>query len=128
MADSERVADAEMDAPVPLLGHAVHEQTGNRRELKSEIRAHDADGSGPAKPGAGVGAQRTEGEMQIRGPDVAGVDEEDAPELAANRKPDFAGRLHHRLTADGKTGRRQRRHFVAAPAAQTRGAAEKIAR
>src|SRR5262245_31155525 len=115
-----------MHPPPPELGLVVHQQAWDRIQLVPEVEANRSDRSPIAKPGAYVISNIPEIDLVPIGPDVTGVEEQHAAQLTAKGDPRLRTERQHRLAADRKTGA-ERTDFVAAPASQARGAAEKIA-
>src|SRR5437899_4324714 len=122
---SERLSDAEMNAPAALLGSAVHDQAVNRIELVAEVEAHRTDG----RPIAQASAESVAEILQVDGagarPDVAGVHERDAAEGATKRRAQFRAGGQQAVAPD-RQALDERAHLVAAPPSNTRCAAEKV--
>src|SRR5690606_3497487 len=120
----ERLADAEVDAPAPLLRLAVHEQIRDRVHLIAEIDTSRADRRQVSKPRTHRHAQIAEIEVPRLRPDVAVVDEADGADPVGDRHAHLARPFEHREAADREAEAAQRAHLVASPAADARGAAE----
>src|ERR1700682_1391511 len=123
--ESERLSDAEVNAPATCLGRAVHEQAINRIELVAEVEAYRTDG----RPIAQANADRVAKILHVDGsggrPDVAGVHERHAAEGATKRGAQLGAGGQQAVAADRQT-LLERAHFVAAPSPNTRRAAEKV--
>src|SRR3954468_13015377 len=74
----ERLADAEMNAPMTLFRGAVDDQPRDRIELVPEIESHRSDRCLVAQPGANRVVQIVESNAPAICPHVAAVHEHDA--------------------------------------------------
>src|SRR5437660_7597767 len=115
-----------MNAPAARLRAAVHQQTRNRIELPPEVETQRSDRRVVAQARADGIAQIAEPHTARLRPHVARVEEEDAAEVAAQRRADFLAQAEHAVAADRKARAAQRTHFVASPPADARRAAEKV--
>src|SRR3954462_9113642 len=78
----ERLADAEMNAPMALFRGAVDDQPRDRIELVTEVESHRADRRLVAEPGAGRIVQIVQSDAPVLCPHVAAIHEDDATEAA----------------------------------------------
>src|SRR5256885_16326711 len=80
---SERLPDRKMNAPAARLLLAVHDQPRDWVELIAEVEADRTDRRLVAKAGADRVTEIAQIEAERIGPDVAGVEEQHAAEVAA---------------------------------------------
>src|SRR6185312_7979891 len=121
---SEGLADAEVHAPPSRLGFAVHEQSRDRVELVADVEAKRTDGRLVAEAGADGAAQIVQFDLPAVRPDVAGVEEQDRAEAAADPLAAFEAVLEHAVAADRQARFAQRAELVAPPPANARRPAE----
>src|SRR5205823_3554352 len=96
---SEGLPDAEMNPPPPRLRRAVDEQAGNRIELIADIEAHRTNRRLIPEAGTDCVAQIAERYVSWSGPDVAGVDKDDAAPVAAEHGAQFRARRQRAVAA-----------------------------
>src|SRR4051812_25770349 len=120
----ERLADAEMNAPMALFRSAVDDQPRDRIELVAEVESHGTDRRLVAEPGARRIVQIVQSHAPVFCPHVAAVHEHDPPEAAVQGTAQLGTEREHRVAADRQPRAAERAHFVAAPPADAGGTAE----
>src|SRR5690606_37635280 len=123
---SERLPYREVDAPVPRLGLATHDEAVDGRQLVPEVETHGPDRRGIADPRARVHAQRAEVDVAASPPHVAGVNEADEPQALGHGNARLDRRLEQREATDRQAGVGERADVVAAPATEARRAAQEV--
>src|SRR3954467_13029603 len=124
---SERLADADVGAPVSSLGLALHEEPGDGVQLVADVEPHRADGGVVAKTWAHGEAEAARIQVPGVAADAARVDEGDGAQLGAERHAHLARRLDDAEAADRLARVGQGAQLVAAPAANAGRAAEEVA-
>src|ERR1700721_1177701 len=122
---SERLSDAEVHAPPARLRLAVHQQPGYGIELVSEVEANGPDRRLITQSGSNRVPEIVHVDIPRSGPDVSGIEEGDAAEVAAKHRAQLDARRQHAVTADRQASA-QRAQLVGAPAANAGRAAEEV--
>src|SRR5262245_38422606 len=97
---SECLPDAEMDAPAPFLRRAVDEEAVDPIELIAEVEADGADRRLVAESRADRVPQIAGPDVPRSRPDVAGVEEEHAAEVAGEHGAELLAEREHAVAAD----------------------------
>src|ERR1700730_12812930 len=83
---SERLSDAEVHAPPAGLRHTVHQQPGNGIELISEVEADRPDRRLIPQSRSNRVPQIVQVDIPRARPDVSGIEERDATEVAVKHR------------------------------------------
>src|SRR5688572_33306542 len=113
----ERLADAEVCSPLPLLRITLEDESFDRVELHTDVQSHRTNRCVVSNARAYGPAQRPELHLPRTLPHVAAVHEQHASKFAANTEPCLRRHLHHRPAADRLTRRCERTDLIPAPAA-----------
>ena len=124
----ERLADAEVDAPVPLLGSPLTRRFVDRIQLVAEVDARRADRRQVAEARARRrSAGRRDRSPTARDQTLPKSTNATAPNLPAQRQAHFGRPFEHRVAADRQAESAERADLEAPPAADARRAAEEEA-
>src|SRR5262249_44772993 len=123
----ESLPDAEVDAPAPRLQLAADEQPRTRIALPAEIEADRTNRGLVAQPRPDCEAPIAQIELHPTALHVAAVAAHHSSEVAAGGRGQLLGEREDRVGTDREAVRAERAHFVAAPPANGRCAAEEIA-
>src|SRR5262245_37308935 len=121
----ERLTNTEVHPPPARLRLAVHQQVVDGVQLIADIETKRTDRRLIPEPDADRVTQIVEPNAAGFGPHVAAVVEEHRAVLPGQRGADFFGDGEHAVAANRHAGA-ERAHLVTPPAADARGAAEKV--
>src|SRR3954463_5847827 len=100
---SERLADAQVDAPPPALGHTVDEKPVDRCQLVAEVGANRTDPGVVSKARPDIPEKIAEEDLPRPRPDVAGVHEADQADRFREWQPQLRIRLEQAQASDGSS-------------------------
>src|SRR5579862_551238 len=121
----ERLSDGEMDTELARLRIPVHDQARYGIELVADVHTDRPDRRQIAYAGTHVVTDIAECQRPRIEPDVAGISEDNARQVAPQRRAQLERALEFRQAADGEPGI-ERTDFEAAFFVKAAGTTEKV--
>src|SRR3954467_12778876 len=116
-----------MEAEVSRFRFSVHQQAGNRIQLKAHVGANRTDRRLVPESGTNVVPQSLQIETESIAERVAAIEEDHRTETAPDVGAEFGRKIQKREAADRQSCGAQRRDFVPAPPAKIGGATKEVA-